>query len=242
MCAGPTWTQKSLCTCVVFPRAPPGPTWIQRLLHVCVYVCLSVSVFIYACVCAVSKDASWSHLDSEAPLCVCVCGVSETASWTQRPLHVVCVCFRGSFPVPLDSEAAAWAACRGEAQGSETVSARSQEAGASASKKQSWHRVWVVPESLLKERERGGEEVETFLEGTSPRGPLGLPSQPAGTKMALRPAAHVSAWGPWAWVLAPAVPGQCCCLSKCVFSLGLSLSIKKLRSVVFKSCSLGLFT
>ena len=108
MCAGPTWTQKSLCTCVVFPRAPPGPTWIQRLLHVCVYVCLSVSVFIYACVCAVSKDASWSHLDSEAPLCVCVCVVflrqppglrgpcmwcvcvSEEASrspWTQRLLR-----------------------------------------------------------------------------------------------------------------------------------------------------------
>ena len=61
--------------------------------------------------------------------------------------------------VPLDSEAAAWAACRGEARGSENVSARSQEAGASASKKQSWHRVWAVPESLLKERERGGGDI-----------------------------------------------------------------------------------
>ena len=67
VCVGPTWTQKSLCTCVVFPRKPSG----LRGPCVCVCVCVCLSVCL-----SLSKEDFWSP-------------------WTQRLLHAcvsVCMC------------------------------------------------------------------------------------------------------------------------------------------------------
>ena len=157
-----------------------------------------------------------------------MCDVSEAASWTQRSLRV-CVC------VSEEDSLSPWTQRPLRGQPAEekpealSLSARSQEADTSVSKKESWHLVWVVPESLLKVREKGGEEAEMF----------------SGGSITLRaPGAGVSAgWDKDGqdWVLAPAVPGQCCCLSKCVSAVWALVSpLKKVRSVVFKSCSLGL--
>lgn len=80
---------------------------------------------------------------------MCVCEEASWSLWTQRPL-------RGQ-PAEEKPEAL-------------RLSARSQEADTSASK--SWHLLWVVPESLLKVREKRGEEAEMFSGGnTTSRAP-----------------------------------------------------------------------
>ena len=199
------------------------------LVCVCVYVCLSVSVFICACVCDVSKEASWSQ-DSEARLYVCmyvcvyvyVCDVSEAASWTQRPLRV-CVC------VSEEASRSPWTQRPLRGQPAEEkpealrLSAGSQEADTSASK--SWHLVWVVPELLLKVREKRGEEAETFSGGNTTSRAPGAGVSASWDRDGKEGSSRGVGLGVQDWVPAPAVSGKCCCLSTCVFSPGLSLSI-----------------
>ena len=123
--------------------------------------------------CDVSKEASWSHLDSEARLYVCVCK-SVCVMFLRQPPGLrgpcvcVCVCEEASRSPgtqrPLRGQPAE------EKPEALRLSARSQEADTSAS--ESWHLLWVVPESLLKVREKRGEEAEMFSGGnTTSRAP-----------------------------------------------------------------------
>ena len=101
--------------------------------------------------------------------------------------------------------------------------------------------MWAVPELLLKAREKGGEEAETFSGGSITLRAPGAGVSAGWDKDGKEGSDMGVGLGAQDWVLAPAVPRQRCCLSKCVSAVRASVSpLKKVRSVVFKSCSLGL--
>ena len=92
------------------------------------------------------------------------------------------------------------------------LSAGSQEADTSASK--SWHLVWVVPESLLKVREKRGEEAETFSGGNTTSRAPGAGVSASWDRDGKEGSSRGVGLGVQDWVPAPAVSGKCCCLMK----------------------------